>query len=178
MISDDLIKENHNKIGNVPIIWKYYSEFLFKASKDLYDQFKKHLEVDFTSIQVGDPAPIELSFFRVVYMFRAMALECLFKGLWLKGGGILVQNGKLKNITGNDHNLRSLANKVSKKIDLKISKEEKGLLDKLSRYIIAGRYPIPKKWQNLKNIKFLGIPSDDRLFEKLVNRLIKIFEKK
>ncbi|MFC1694074.1 hypothetical protein ACFL1R_11260 [Candidatus Latescibacterota bacterium] len=39
-------------------------------------------------------------------MLHAMALECLFKALWLKEGGILADGGKYIKIPGiNNHNL-------------------------------------------------------------------------
>ena len=177
MISKDRQIKNFNKIKNTPTAWQYYAENLLLSSKYLWGVFSRGV---LKKIEKGEnPSAKSSRIFGVAQMLRGMALECLFKAIWLKGGGKLAIDGKYKGIPyTNDHNLISLYEEVSKKIDLNITDDEKHLLKRLSLVITVGRYPIPKKWDyNKKGYpKGWSIKKDEKLLDSLVNRIIKYIE--
>ena len=119
----------------------------------------------------------------VINMLRAMAIECLLKGVWLLSGEILAEDGKFRGIPGaNNHKLLSLAEKVAEKIDLNFSKEECILLDRLSYCITFGRYPVQKNWSIGQKIPHptgssgvpgyeWALPRDERLVESIIDKL-------
>ena len=116
-------------------------------------------------------------------MLRAMAIECLLKGMWLLSGEILAEHGKFRGIpAANNHKLLSIAEKVSEKIDLNFSKEECILLDRLSYCITFGRYPVQKTWSIGEKIPHptgssgvpgyeWALPRDERLVESIIDKL-------
>jgi hypothetical protein len=187
MIKDDIIKNVlFNKVGNNPTMWKYYSENLSNASKHLNKQYS---DIDFKNPVDNDSLSSigELtSLSKIVNMLRAMAIECLFKALWLKCGEKLAINGEFKKIPDTrNHNLVSIEKEISKKIDLNISENENDLLKELSYYNSHGRYPIPTKWSFLKkhinnglenkSSRSHGVSADKELFDDLEKRLTDIF---
>ena len=119
----------------------------------------------------------------VINMLRAMAIECLLKGVWLLSGEILAEDGKFRGIPGaNNHKLLSLAEKVAEKIDLNFSKEECILLNRLSYCITFGRYPVQKNWSIGQKIPHptgssgvpgyeWALPRDERLVESIIDKL-------
>ena len=81
----------------------------------------------------------------ITRMLRGMAIECMFKALWLKHGGRLADKGKYKSIPGTkDHDLCSLEDKMAEKVHTGLNTEERRLLARLSFFIVYGRYPIRK----------------------------------
>jgi len=184
MLSEKRQREQFEKTGNSPLAWYISFIQLYTASKLLYDQFSK---VDIYSINADNPMPPELMVFGVIKMIRAMALEDLFKAIWLKGYNNLVENGKYQGIPGtNDHDLISIADKVSETIDCKINASERDLLKRLSFSITGGRYPIQKLWEVTRIQSLYGggkgpptywtFPKDEEFFESLILRLKHIFE--
>ena len=185
MLSEEIQINNFNKVGNKPSTWKWFAENLLLSGKLLYDE---HLKVNLNKIKEGKtPSIDDIRLLGVIKMLRAMALECLFKALWLKSGGILAEGGKYIKIPGtSDHNLTSLSKKVSEKFKLNITEDEKDLLKRLSLSIPGGRYPIQKIWGLTKIQSLHGggkgpptcwqFPEDENLFDSLVNRLISIIE--
>lgn len=123
----------------------------------------------------------------VVRMLRGMAIECLLKAIWLKGGGTLAHKGEYRSILGTrDHDLYSLATKVSESTELGLTTEEMKILSRLSFAITAGRYPIqksatgrkpstPKMNERIRWNKW-EIPKDDELFESIVGKLMSSFD--
>jgi hypothetical protein len=122
----------------------------------------------------------------VARMLRGMALECMFKALWIEHGGSLVSKGKYKGIPGTkDHDLCSLEAKVAEKADTGLNTEEKRLLARLSFFIEFGRYPIRKsisaKYPSSpcsdKPIRWcLWTPEKDRLFNGIMEKLSRLFK--
>ncbi|MBN1294945.1 MAG: hypothetical protein JXB48_24125 [Candidatus Latescibacteria bacterium] len=185
MLSEERQREMYNRIGNLPVAWYNCFDRLLTASELLFNQIFKIN--DEGSINDSALKPRELEVFSVVKMLRAMALEDLFKALWLKSGEELVNDGEYKKIPNtNDHNLIFIADKVSEKIDCEINAPERDLLKRLSLSITGGRYPIQSSWVNSKIQKYFGggfgppgvwhFPKDEKLFDTLVERLKKIFE--
>ncbi len=184
MLNQDQQIKNFNQVGNTPEVWQICAEELLISSRLLFDNYSK---IDFQGLAVGDPIPPEGRIFSVVKMLRAMALECFFKALWLKGDGHLAINGKYAKIPEtDDHNLISLADKVSEKFDLNVTNDERHLLNRLSLSIAGGRYPIQQTWELAKIRSLPGggkgsptywkFPIDEELFTSLVTRLIHTLE--
>ncbi|OGQ95141.1 MAG: hypothetical protein A2521_00335 [Deltaproteobacteria bacterium RIFOXYD12_FULL_57_12] len=119
----------------------------------------------------------------VINMLRAMAIENLFKGVWLRSGEILAEDGSFKGIPGaSNHKLLSLAEKVAEKIEFNFSKEEYILLDRLSYCIVFGRYPVQKNWSIGQGIPHptgssglpgyqWSLPRDEILVESIIGKL-------
>jgi len=98
MLSEERQIDNFNNVGNSYSIWHYYAENLLLSSKFLYDEY---IKVDLKRIKEQNTPPGQgMRLLGVIKMLRAMTLECLFKALWLKKGGLLAVGGKCKQITG------------------------------------------------------------------------------
>jgi hypothetical protein len=165
-----------DRIGNDCDFWLFRTDGLLSASETL-------------NSSCGDPPkpPDDpwhyMKIHMVVKMLRGMALECLLKAIWLKTGGRLTNKGKYRGILGTkDHDLYSLATKVSENIELGLTTQEKKILSRLSFAITYGRYPIqksvtgrkpstPKTDEMIKWNKW-EIPKDDELFESIVGKLM------
>jgi hypothetical protein len=124
----------------------------------------------------------------ITRMLRGMALECMFKALWLEYGGSLVNRGKYKGIPGTkDHDLCSLESKVAEKVDTGLNTKEKRLLARLSFFIENGRYPIRKSYfsrypsypySDKPICWYLWAPEHDKIFNDLVAKLDNLFRNK
>ena len=119
----------------------------------------------------------------ITRMLRGMALECMFKALWLKYGGRLAVKGKYQCIPGTkDHDLCSLEEKISEKIDTGLNSEERKLLARLSFFIIYGRYPIRKSISSYPSSPCSDepihwcrwIPEDDEILNGVIEKLINL----
>lgn len=84
----------------------------------------------------------------VEWMLQAFAIECLLKGLFVKGGHKIVKNGEYKGVPNvGDHDLVNLA----KNVIGNMSKKHNDALRKLGLIGKSiGRYPIAKKSGDLK----------------------------
>lgn len=82
------------------------------------------------------------SAFSVRAMLIGYAIECALKGLWVKKGNKIVQNGKYIRVPGTrDHDLVQL----SRQVGFSPSKLEADVLERISKFVtFAGRYPIAK----------------------------------
>lgn len=169
--------------GNDHREWLYTADDLLAAIRFLC-QHSYHLSPDWGSIREHFPSYDELRITGVILMLRAMAVECLLKALWIKGGGQLACDGKYRKIPDtNDHELLTLADKVSEKIDLNLSANKRDFLKRLSRNIVGGRYPIHKNWQihirpqaggDRRRIPEIMVPdNDDDLFNSIISKLRK-----
>ncbi len=121
----------------------------------------------------------------VFRMLCGMALECMFKSLWLKQGGVLAKKGRYRSIPGTrDHDLGSLEGRISEKVDTGLDAEEKKLLARLSFFIVYGRYPINKSIStypsspcNDEPIRWCKWGSKDyRMLNELTDKLINLIE--
>ena len=91
MISEERQINSFNKAGNLPSVWHLYAENLMLSSQLIFERST----VDLKRIEEGKtPSAEGIRLFGVMQMLRAMAFECLFKALWLKGGGILAAKGR------------------------------------------------------------------------------------
>lgn len=168
--------------GNNHREWLHTVEDLLAAIRFLC-QHSYHLSPDWGSITEHFPSYDELRITGVILMLRAMAVECLLKALWIKGGGQLSYDGKYRKIPDtNDHELLTLADKVLEKIDLNLSANERKFLKRLSRNIVSGRYPIhrdckvqkkPQAGGNRRRSKLMVPDYDDDLFDSIYSKLKK-----
>lgn len=186
MLSKEWQIKNFDTVANMSAIWQMCADELLISSQILYAKFSS---VDVNDIKVGNVIPPEGRTFRIIKMLRAMALECLFKALWIKSGEILAINGKYKKISGtNDHNLVSLADKVLSKFAIKINGEERDILKRLSLDVTGGRYPIHKSWEATMIQSLFGggkgpptywiSGKDEKLFSVIVVKLTRLLENK
>ena len=117
--------------------WRSDAMSLFKTAHFLLPHIEKELEpaVKFK------PKPIKT---RMVYlMLVGMAFENLGKALLIQMKSPIAKNGTFMH---KSHKLIDIFNDAN----IKVSKEENFLLERLEQYIIwAGRYPIPKKYEEL-----------------------------
>jgi len=182
-MEDDILylspREFFDRIGNDWHFWLLQTDALLSASESL------NTSCDNPPKPPDDPWDY-LKIHMVVKMLRGMALECLFKSIWLKTGGTLTNKGKYQTIPGTkDHDLYSLAIKVSENTDLDLTIEDLKILSRLSFAITSGRYPIqksvtgrpstPKMDEPIKWNKW-EIQKDEELFESIVYKLMSPFE--
>jgi len=154
-MSDDwdwLIKQ-YNMVGNEPLAWWITAENLLVASQFLCLHSATHQlsGKEFFDLHKKLPLPDETKVYGVIQMLRGMAVEALLKGLWVDYGGTLAETGRYKKIPGTtEHQLVSLAEKVTTVINLDLSSNERSVLERLSISIVDGRYPIQKLWESKK----------------------------
>jgi hypothetical protein len=76
-------------------------------------------------------------------MLLGYAIECALKGLWVKKGNKVVENGKYVGVgKGKDHDLVQL----SRAVGFSPTMTETDVLHRLSKFLrFAGRYPVAKK---------------------------------
>jgi hypothetical protein len=183
LLSQDWQIKNFDKVGNSPTSWLSCADDLLAACHFL-SKHSATLNHDWGTIGGSPPDMDEVRIFGVIKMLRGMAVECLLKALWLKSGGELARDGVYIQIPGtekNPHNLVKLAAKVATRVSLTLTVAERDLLKRLSLSIFGGRYPVPRNWQHTKiQPLFNGgkglpcgwlIPSDEKLFASLLNRL-------
>lgn len=174
-------KRNYHKVGNSHIAWKLSAQDLLISSEFLFQQYKT---IDPSN--VSDHIKPEGRVLEVLKMLRGMALECLFKAIYLKNGGRLVKDGKYRKIPDtNDHDLVLIAENVLEPAGFAITENQNEILKKLSSSIVGGRYPIHRIWEPKKmNIhsntglfqNMWSIPDDEDIFEDFVCLLQKLLE--
>lgn len=110
MLPDSKQIAMYDQVGNKSAAWEASADSLLAAASLL--QMARNI-AGTVPIHVGDPIsdgeksqPAEL-------MLRGLALECLFKAVWVKRGNLLALGGKLQRMRGAaSHNLLQLADKL------------------------------------------------------------------
>lgn len=166
--------KQHTWAGNSPDAWRSSAGDLL-ASATVLRERRGAVEPDSSSAtDTWRLHPVEL-------MLRGMAIECLLKALWVKGGNKLVKDGKYIGVHGaGDHRLVQLAGVLR----LRLSNLEKDLFVRLQDFIeYGGRYPVPKDADTLRMIRdprggkgaatSWHTPSDQDLYDAIVDRLEK-----
>ena len=180
MLSEKWQKQNYERTGNDPTPWRGSAEDLLHAAQVLYIRYPS-----LKCVKAGtarSPSIKALQVLGVVRMLMAMALECLFKGAWINAGRTLVRNGVYEKIPHtNDHDLESLADKISKATRLNFTPAEREMLSRLSLWIVAGRYPIQRNWEvtKIRRLRtggqgpptFWRFRTDDDLFDAVLTKL-------
>lgn len=186
MISEKRQIENYGRVANEPYTWLSSAQDLLTACDFLlpHNAIVNH---DWGTVG-GPPPPSEtIRISGVIGMLRAMAIGCLLKGIWVKSGEKIAEDGEFKRIPGSrQHDLVQLADVVDARFSLGLSPKDRELLGRLSLYNSSGRYPIPSHWQHhsIRNLPQGGkgtptywvIPADERLFSELIKRLNFILE--
>lgn len=134
--------------GNNPWRWRAKAKQLLLSSRALERAWDK-------AIQYDPPFPVcALEYLDSFLMLRAMGLECLLKAKALECGFKLAENGRYLPIPGvKQHDLRALAQKIG----FEMSEQEARVLKRLSRWIVAGRYPIQRHWSEERRIRPDGL---------------------
>ncbi len=162
----------HETTGNNYSAWHGWAELLTEAAKKVYDD---------TKAQLPDGTELHLALNSVAAMLTGYAIECALKGLWVKAGNKVVQNGRYAPIPdARDHELAQLAQAIGKCIVLPVTEEELSVLERLSAFVIfAGRYPIPRTPEKMAPVKSLSggtqvphvfTPEDFQVANRLLNR--------
>jgi hypothetical protein len=169
--------EQHTWAGNSPEAWRSCADDLLAAAAVLRE---RRGSIDSSSVPVPDGwrlHPAEL-------MLDGMAIECLFKALWVKRGHKLARAGEYVGVPGaGPHDLVQLAGVL----ELTLSDLEKDTLRRLSHFIeYGGRYPVPKDAEKLQLTRTprggraaantWATPSDYLLFDAVVNRLDQLLD--
>jgi len=106
-------------------------------------------------------------------MLKGMAVECLLKAMWVKRGNVLVADGRYCRVPGaRDHDLPQLAAAVN----FNVNSTEVAVLCRLSLFIAAGRYPIPKSAATFGEAGTTWSSSDEGVFDELAHRLNALLE--
>jgi hypothetical protein len=139
--------ESYNKMGNNYAFWEWSAKGLLESAKILRREREREWRLH-KGRSGGYVCPPEYFTEEVEWMLQAFAIECLLKGLFVKGGHEIVKNGKYKGVpNAGDHDLVNLA----KEIMGTMSKEHNNVLRKLGLIgKTVGRYPIPKKRSKLR----------------------------
>jgi hypothetical protein len=148
---DDFLRWAHEGAGENPLTWQ-------ASARDLLDAATA---VKASVLDIGDGLMHSLA--AVQAMLLGMALECLFKGMYIKRYRVweeadkahaIVKNGQYVGIPGvGDHQLPPMADAAG----VTLSQGERAVVGRLTDFVLfAGRYPIPVKVENMKPIKRPG----------------------
>lgn len=181
--------EHYDHFANSPKLWFWKASALLRSSEELSRRSSRIAAVrkGRSTPMRSQPAKVaeEIDRHSVIQMLRAMWLESLLKGLWLKNGNKLVTGGDYEKIPGtSDHDLLSLLDAVARVTDAKFDELERHLVARLSIAIYSGRYPIPKRWKPQQVRRhptgvtgldgYWQFPSDEVAFVRLANRLYEL----
>ncbi len=152
MSSEDLL-DSYSRREQVSTYWYNKSSDLRAAAGAVWaSMYDVRSEKIVEELGLGKGFDMKIATFPVYMMLCGLALELIYKAINVAKGN--------KPDT-NSHNLNTLALTSG----LSIDKEQRGLLDILSESIIwAGRYPVPKKRENLKHLSKL---QTKHLFDKV-----------
>jgi hypothetical protein len=136
-------QEYFDSRGNDESMWHMTAYYLLKAADILYREIGNPPKYNKNVKLICDWMYVH----GIARMLRGMAIECLFKALWLHYGGVLVKNGKYRGIPeAKDHDLFSIYNNIYKKCNLNLTHEELLMLSRFSFAITNGRYPIQRSF--------------------------------
>lgn len=131
-----------DEVGNDPAAWIVKALALFQSADILRDSSSD------TSKNSNDEmnALHQMNMQQVFIMLRGMGVECLLKAAWAKHVKPLAVEGNYqKPVSANPHDLVRLEASLDEKIRTGLSQEERMVLARLSKQIVAGRYPIETK---------------------------------
>ena len=140
-------RESFDKMANDYRFWQYSAEALLGSANILRREREREMQTHKGS-KSGYRCPHEYLTEEVELMLKAFTIECLLKGLWVKAGHKIAENGKYKKvIQGDEHNLRNLAEKVLGGI----SEEDGDVLARLGSIgKTLGRYPVARSYKELE----------------------------
>lgn len=128
--------------------WEHSADALLKSASILRREREREIR-SHKGLSGSYRCPPEYFTEEVEWMLKAFAIECLLKGLRLKNGHKIAENGKCIKV-GRNHDLMDLAKNVMGENYIPINLQE--ALRKLSAVAILGRYPTAVK--NNELLKF------------------------
>lgn len=137
--------ESFNEMANNYCFWEDRADTLLKSANIL--RREREREIRSHKGLSGYRCPPEYFTEEVEWMLKAFAIECLLKGLFVKSGHKIAENGKCIKV-GKNHDLENLAKHVVGENNIPINLQE--ALRKLSSVAILGRYPTAMDCQLLK----------------------------
>ena len=165
--AEKLLLEEIRLSGNHHQIWLWNADVLSRSAEILVDR-SRHASQRLTDLSFREPAPppgetitrsaspeevsalVESNTWKGALFLLATALECLLKALIIKSGEELVSEKGRLHERYKTHLLVSLADLAG----INLSNDDNRLLDRLTSVLIwSGRYPIPKKWEHLRESK-------------------------
>ena len=127
-----------------PEEWYDYARELKEAADTLWKLKSKEM----IYFKTDDSEYLKPNYSRTFFFLNGVSIENLLKGILISENPEYLQYGKISNDISKGHNLKSLALKV-KSIDF--NKVELKILELLSEVVpYWGKYPVPKKFQDLK----------------------------
>ena len=141
------IESPFDMMANNCTFWECKANALLKSANILKRERERALQSHKGATFPRSVSPEELTE-EVEWMLQAFAIECLLKGLFVKGGHKIVENDEYKQVpNAGDHDLVNLATEIMGTM----SKEHNNVLRKLGLIgRTVGRYPIPKKRSELR----------------------------
>jgi len=183
------IQDRYDDWANDPLSWALAADRLLVSSRLLSEHFPHYRGEEALRNTPADAA--EYMIFPCIAMLRAMALECLLKGAWVLHGGSLAKGGAYRTIPNTkDHELRTLADALERQNITTFTQEERRFLQRLSLFIISGRYPVHKyatsprpdpavdgiKMRKGESADYWLFPQDDERFQSLLGKLQALYE--
>ena len=159
-LDDKFLEWAFDQSGQNPLAWRASADDLVAAAAAVKDKV----------VNFGEAMH---SLAAVQAMLLGMAIECMLKGIYIKAGNRLTAEGRFLRVPDAGlHQLTQIADAGA----YPINDEERRILEKLSGFILfAGRYPIPRRWQQMRpangvSPKFIS-KADLAIAEGLVERL-------
>jgi hypothetical protein len=184
----DSWRNNFDALNEIVSIWWKKSSELNSAAELLYSQFKDAIDKLWVEgIHIED---IRREYGSIWMMLCGYSIECLFKGLYfLVNPTDNIKQGKIVvDWRGSGHELLKLlelynhATSPDKKIELKDN--ELDYIKRLSEFTIwAGKYPIPKRYQNLipqeshggyAPLTMIAVEGDKDLYDRIYSQLFEL----
>ena len=140
--------DSYNKIANNYLSWDWTAKALLESANIL----RKERDLAWQSCKGATfprTVPPAALTEEVVWMLQAFAIECLLKGLFVKGGNKIAENGAYKGVDGvaDNHDLEMLAKHV-------MGNEHNNVFNVLRKLEWIGknigRYPVAKKSSDSK----------------------------
>lgn len=136
------LKRHFIKLGRDPINWVREAGELRRASEILY----KEVQADYNELKTGTWTRKHYIFAQY-QMLTGYALQNLLKAIYIKKHPTKIA-ADIDRFTHKTHDLKALTNSLH----ITVNREELDLLERLTEYVAsAGRFPIPRKFEFIKN---------------------------
>ena len=153
--------EQYDARANSPGTWWWFGKNLFTAADILHAHWR------------GPQLRTSVAVYGPMQMLRACAMECMLKALCLDAGEQFANAGQFDK-TGRSHILVDLVTRTR----LNPAADQVAVLEKLQRYVTAGRYPVELNWRNTyppprptDDPVMAWSDADENVFERLRGRL-------
>lgn len=175
-MAEKILKRHFAKMGRDPINWVREAGELKRASEILY----KEVLADYNELKTGAWTRKHYIFAQY-QMLTGYALQNLLKAIYIKKHPKKLATD-IDRFTNKTHDLKVLTTNLH----ITVSRDELDLLERLTEYVAsAGRFPIPRKFEFIKNedntkgsivIRARFNPdTDDTVFNGLYEKLYAIY---